>query len=326
MDYRFEFRPYHRPFRQPLQTQHGTWTIRSGIILRLRDGEGQAGYGEIAPLPWFGSESFPQALAFCHQLPAGLTPETIVAIPPTLPACQFGFESAWTALTQSPNPITDESTLDYCGLLPSGTEALHRWPTLWELGYRTFKGKIGIAPIQLELDWFHELQRSLPTGATLRLDANGGLSQAEASQWLEVCAGTNVEFIEQPLPPDQFDALVSLSQTHSTPIALDESVATLKQLQLCHQHGWPGLYIVKGAIAGFPSRLRQFCRDNAIDVVFSSVFETAIGRRAVLELATDLQNQRALGFGVNHWFPQDDIFNIQATTDWESLWRHLPAI
>jgi o-succinylbenzoate synthase len=93
MRYQFEFRPYQRRFLRPLVTSHGSWDIREGIILCLSD-ETNIGWGEIAPISWFGSETIEQALLFCHQLPTEITEETIFSIPDELPACQFGFESA----------------------------------------------------------------------------------------------------------------------------------------------------------------------------------------------------------------------------------------
>ncbi|MBW4577070.1 MAG: o-succinylbenzoate synthase [Aphanothece sp. CMT-3BRIN-NPC111] len=311
MHYRFEFRPYQRPFRQPLQTSHGIWKIRQGIIIRLRDDNGRVGWGEIAPLPWFGSETLEEALDFCHQLGDEITTETIFYIPTKLRACQFGFESAWEDL--EPQIHTDEhrcsgqNKLSYSSLLPAGERALQVWETLWNQGYRTFKWKIGVAPIKDEIKVFSQLIQALPTGGKLRLDANGGLSWEEAKAWLQVCELAGVEFLEQPLPVDRFDAMLELSHLYSTPIALDESVATLEQLQVCYQKGWRGIFVLKPAIAGSPKLLRQFCQQHQIDAVFSSVFETAIGRQAALKLAAELfPHNRALGFGINHWFNEDD--------------------
>src|SRR5207237_3044231 len=93
--YQFEFRPYQRPFKRPLSTSHGTWDVREGIILRLTNETGQVGWGEIAPISWFGSETLEQALDFCQQLPPQITATDVFSIPAELPACQFGFESAW---------------------------------------------------------------------------------------------------------------------------------------------------------------------------------------------------------------------------------------
>ncbi|MBE9129867.1 o-succinylbenzoate synthase, partial [Coleofasciculus sp. LEGE 07092] len=95
MPYRFNFHSYQRRFQQPLKTSHGIWEVREGIILCLTDETGQVGWGEIAPLPWFGSETLEQALDFCQQLPPKITATDIFSIPDKRPACQFGFESAW---------------------------------------------------------------------------------------------------------------------------------------------------------------------------------------------------------------------------------------
>jgi O-succinylbenzoate synthase len=312
MRYQFEFRPYHRRFQPPLQTSHGNWDIRDGIILCLSDETGTSN-GEIAPISWFGSETMEQALDFCRQLPTEITDKTIFSVPDDLPACQFGFESAWEGVLGCweaggageefyPSPLT------FSGLLPAGEGALEAWQTLWEQGYSTFKWKIGVYPIPDEIEIFQALTRNLPASAKLRLDANGGLSYQDANYWLWTCDRLpgEVEFIEQPLPVEQFEEMQELRSKYSTAIALDESVATLKQLEACYQQGWRSIFVIKPCIAGSPSRLRQFCREHQIDIVFSSVFETAVGREAALKLATELSCHRAVGFGINHWFDEDE--------------------
>lgn len=333
MEYTFEFRPYQRQFRIPLKTSHGTWDIREGIILRLTDDKGKQGFGEIAPVSWLGSETFEQALDFCQQLPKRITPTNIFSIPDELPACQFGIESAWEelstyALTLSGMPLEDlpnpTSAPETCsGLLPAGQGAVLALKILWKTGYRTFKWKIGIAPIDLELRILEQLVKSIleefssDKPISIRLDANGGLSEVEASQWLNVCdkAGKIIEFLEQPLPVDRFERMKQLSDRFSTPIALDESVVTLKQMQAAYRKGWRGIFVIKPSIAGSPSQIRQFCHSKEIDAVFSSVFETEIGRNAALKLAVELntQHDRPLGFGVNHWL--DDRFDVNQLWD-----------
>jgi o-succinylbenzoate synthase len=288
----FEFRRYQRSLHPPLRTSHGTWTIREGVILKF----GDARFGEIAPLDWFGSESLEEAIAFC-QNPS-------FPIPDSLPACQFGFE-----------PIT-QSTVEVplSGLLPAGPQALSRWQSLWQEGYRTFKWKISVGEIAEELAILEQLAKELPESAQLRLDANGGLTISEAKLWLEKCDSLDcIEFLEQPMAVNQFEAMLQLSQDYQTTIALDESVATLKQLQDCYERGWRSVFVIKAAIAGSPTRLTEFCQQNQIDAVFSSVFETAIGRCSGLQLAAKFSH-RAAGYGTNHWF-RDLI-----TEDFELLW------
>jgi O-succinylbenzoate synthase len=402
MFYQFEFRTYQRKFKRPLRTSHGIWDIRSGIILRLVGENNRIGWGEIAPLSWFGSESFEQALDFCHQLPANLSSEMIFAISAELPACQFGFESALSKDKNSPPPAPPcpggekaqlpacqfgfesalsneqnspppappcpggekaqlpacqfgfESALSneqnspppappcpggensknlthlcqeeekrlsqYSGLLPAGETALQALQVLWLEGYRTFKWKIGVAAIEQELKIFQQLIQVMHNwcdreSAFLRLDANGGLTYSQAKTWLEACDKVNatpdfsadIEFLEQPLPVTQFQEMVELNATYATAIALDESAANLDRIQECYSQGWRGIFVIKPAICGSPSQLRQFCQTHNIDAVFSSVFETNIGRQAALNLARELSpNKRALGFGTDCWFDDND--------------------
>jgi len=349
MLYQFEFRAYQRKFKRPLRTSHGIWDIRSGIILRLVGENNRIGWGEIAPLSWFGSESFEQALDFCHLLPANLSSEMIFAISAELPACQFGFESALSNLSnsfagsagerilggsssilhaaESPEKHSqalpgneDKRLSQYSGLLPAGETALQALQVLWLEGYRTFKWKIGVAAIEQELKIFQQLIQVMHNlcdreSAFLRLDANGGLSYSQAKTWLQACDkvkatpdfSADIEFLEQPLPVTQFQEMVELNAIYATAIALDESAANLDRIQECYSQGWRGIFVIKPAICGSPSQLRKFCQTHNIDAVFSSVFETQIGRQAALNIARELSlNKRALGFGTDCWFDDND--------------------
>ena len=324
MNYQFSFFPYQRKFKIPLETRYGSWSVREGIILKLIKNEQHIGWGEIAPLPWFGSETLEQALDFCQSIGSRLTKELIDEIPDKLPACQFGFESALKNVSsQKPILNLDLPAHKYSYLLPTGKKALDHLSKINMndeklLGDRenlTYKWKIGVQSFTQEISIFEQLVEQLPLNSRLRLDANGGLNLETAQRWLSFTDQIRqIEFIEQPLPPDQFSELLTLSQNFKTAIALDESVSSLKQLKECYELGWRGIYVIKAAIMGSPRQLEKFCRNHAIDAVFSSVFETSIGQQAVLALAQELNNRdpkaalpdRALGFGVNQWFQDSD--------------------
>lgn len=328
--YKFEFRPYRRKFLTPLSTSHGVWENRDGVILRLQDETGKVGWGEISPISWFGSETFEEAVYFCRQLPKKITDETIFSIPNQLTACQFGFESAREMVSRSNSDASQSlENLSCSGLLPAGRAALSQWQNLWEDGYCTFKWKIGVYSIVEEVSIFELLIQELPAFTKLRLDANGGLSYRETEIWLQKCDNINrnndihleIEFIEQPLWVNQFSEMLELSRRYITKIALDESVARLEQLQSCYQKGWREIFIIKAGIIGSPSRLREFCLTHKIDTVFSSVFETSIGREAALSLAAELSHQkRAVGFGVNHYFAEDEQIFL------DNLWKKTSSI
>ncbi|MDX2273322.1 MAG: o-succinylbenzoate synthase [Cyanobacteriota bacterium] len=325
--FQFAYCYYERPFRQPLATHHGDWSLRQSLLIRLQDQQGRVGYGEIAPVAWFGSETLDQALAFCRQLPSSLTQSIIQGIPNHLPACQFGLESAWVGLRDASVHASIGSALSpqaappirVSGLLPAGEAALTAWQPLWQRGYRTFKWKIAVEALEKEQHLCQELSQQLPRSAHLRLDANGGLTLAQAKQWLVLADRLAIEFLEQPLPGHEFSSLQQLSQQFITPIALDESVANLRQLQDCYQAGWSGIFVIKPSIIGSLLSLQLFLRQHQLDIVISSVFESPIGLFHCLQLTKAFAPTRACGLGIEDFLDRDpDCPNL-----WRADWREM---
>ncbi|MBE9028877.1 o-succinylbenzoate synthase [filamentous cyanobacterium LEGE 11480] len=313
--YQLQVEPYQRPFRRPLTTRYGTWAVREGAIITLRSTNGAMRQGEIAPLEWFGSESLATALTFCQQFNGRITAAQIAQIPDRYPCCQFAFEMALAGFTperysDAPNRDRGLATQRYhiAALLPTGPTAINHWRELYAQGYRSFKWKIGVTDMIDEQIWCQRLYQQLPQDCQLRLDANASLSVRDSEQWLTYLADKSIEYLEQPLHSDCFDAMQILAEKYATPIALDESIANLQQINTCYERGWQGLYVIKPAIVGSPQRLTEFVQQHQIDTVFSSVFETEIGYAAALNLAQSLRtNDRALGFGTNEWWDNQRV-------------------
>ena len=68
MRYNLQYRVYARPFEKPLVTAAGSWDVRQGIIVRIEDAEDRVGFGEVAPLPGFGTESLGNAEEWLRSL------------------------------------------------------------------------------------------------------------------------------------------------------------------------------------------------------------------------------------------------------------------
>jgi o-succinylbenzoate synthase len=333
MLYELKFQPYQRPFRKPLTTAHGRWCDRQGIWVQLQAPSGAIGQGEITPLAWFGSESWVAAIALCRALPSPIHRDEILAIPATHPACQFGWgcaleqvtaiEAAQGAIPAGVSRFPGFSKLPpiahpIAHLLPAGRAGLETWRSAYDQGIRTFKWKIAVLPLLTELNLFQQLITVLPWDCQLRLDANAGLTLDETEQWLKTCdrglpsperspTHAQVEYLEQPLAVTEFATLLALQTQYQTTLALDESIANLTQLQHCYDAGWRGIFVIKPAIAGFPWAIRDFCQNQAIDTVFSSVFETNLGWQAGVKLAQECGTVRALGYGTRDWFEQDEF-------------------
>jgi O-succinylbenzoate synthase len=195
-------------------------------------------------------------------------------------------------------------------LLPAGRAALAVVPPTAELGFRTFKWKVGVGDLADELALLDDVIAALPDGARLRLDANGAWDARQAARWLERAAERPVEFVEQPCFSGAAqgetarrkteDVLRGLSGDFPTPIALDESLAGAQDVEHWVAAGWRGVFVVKPALLGDPAPVMARLAKAGADVVFSSALETAAGARAALRIAFawDAGKPRALGFGV----------------------------
>ena len=307
MPIHFEYRAYRAAFRHALATAHGVWSEREGILVRLDDNSGHSALGEIAPLPEWGSETLGEALAFCAALPSALDEAAIRGVPNALPCCRFALETAWESLHRpaAPSPVRQ---LAIAALLPAGPAAIEAAARATAHGHAAMKWKVGVGDAAAELDILQRLLAALPSGASLRIDANGAWDLPTARKWLSFCEGRAVEFIEQPFPVGHEQPILQLANEFSTPIALDESVARHDDLRRWLDFGWPGIYVVKPALAGSPQRLLKLFSDYEVEAVFSSAFETAIGVRAALGVAARAAGSgRALGFGTIGCFADERL-------------------
>jgi o-succinylbenzoate synthase len=296
-NYLFSFGRYQRPFLYPLQTAHGEWSVREGLIIQLIDEAGSKYWGEIAPIPWFGSESLAEAIEFCVSL--GDSISWPLEIPDQFPATQFAFSAAIPYGYEPLEPVTED--VGWSVLLPAGVKVLEAWQRPWKLGHRTFKWKIGVLGVTEELAIFDQLLAALPQGAKLRLDANAGLSYEDACIWLSSLPLNSVEFLEQPVAG--LSEMLQLAECFETPLAIDELVSNLGRLQDCYEQGWRGIYVIKPCIAGSLGALTDFIQERQLDVVLSSSLESSIGRQVILRWAAEQGViDRSAGLATSGWF------------------------
>jgi len=314
---RLAYRRYRLPFRDALRTAHGPWQERKGLLVRVENAAGRPGFGEVAPLPEFGTETLAEAETALAGLGRVVDDATLAKVPERLGGVRFALASALAAETVDP---PGAARLAVARLLPAGRSAFAVADRAAAEGFVAFKWKVGVARLEDELAILDDLLARLPGGARLRLDANGAWTSRQAGRWLERCADRPIEFIEQPVAPGNDDTLRGLAADFPTPLALDESVTGLASLRRWLDRGWPGVVVVKPALAGAPADVLVLLEARRADVVFSSAFETAVGRRAALEMALrhrSRQPARALGFGAGPLFG-DTRFDGPAVTPFVS--------
>jgi len=354
VNYLLHVRRYAQPLRAAVRTAHGVMREREGVLVRLEDaaaGPGQpAGFGEAAPVPGFGGGTADDVEAALRGLGSAdaatgarrVGEEELEARVAQGGCVGFGLESALREIHRldppvgqvgNPAPSSGEgerriqlNELAYGGpeflpvaaLLPAGRAAVEKIGPLAEVGFRTFKWKVGVAPVGEELPLLDDLCAELPSGARLRLDANGAWDRRTAAP------ARPVEFVEQPCfaaaasdaarHRRMEDLLRGLAEDYPTAIALDESLAGANDIERWLAADWRGMWVIKPSLTGGAESLARL-RASGADVVFSSALETAVGARAALRVAFAWpaptvagKPVRALGFGVWPLF-QDSRFD-----------------
>lgn len=299
MHYSFHYKRYQLPLAAALRTAHGMWTEREGIIVRLEDEAGQVGFGEIAPIPWFGTETLKQADETCRKFGDRVSPELLAAVPEAQGCVRFALAMALPRRAGAGGT----TRLPVAALLPAGRPAVQQLSTQLEAGYLAFKWKVGVNPIDDELGLLDDLLAILPAHAKLRLDANGAWTSRQAARWLTRCAGRPIEFVEQPVKPADEDTLLGLAGDYPVTLALDESIVRLAEARRWQALGWPGVFVLKPALAGPLPEVIAWITATSPDVVISSALETVLGRTEILRaVLSQPLTRRALGFGLGAIF------------------------
>lgn len=341
--WKIDHRPYRLPFLQTVRTAHGPWGEREGFLLRANNmsprarsdeqAVGQIGWGEVAPIPWFGTESMEAA----EQALTGLRGEAeneahaLSRVPDDCPSVRAGVAAAFAAAVFAMPRLPPASgggrvnALPVAALLPAGRRALAAVTDRLELGFRTFKWKVGVGHAADEWALLDDLLGALPAGAKLRLDANGGWDRRTATRWLERAAERPIiEYIEQPCLAEPGasasetrkveDTLRGLAEDYPVKIALDESLSGAGDVARWLAADWRGVWVIKPALLDDAATVLAALAKARADVVFGSALETCVGARHGLRLAfawaeeraaqspaagaAPAQAPRALGYGV----------------------------
>lgn len=239
----------------------------------------------------------------CRKFGDKVTAATLDQVPVKMGAVRF----AVAAARSHPLDALGAPRVPLTALLPAGKAALAVLPAQLESGWLSFKWKVGVDTADMELGLLDELLELLPGYAKLRLDANGAWDRRTAERWLTRCADRPIEFVEQPVSPADEGTLHGLAEDYPVKLALDESVAHLAEARRWQAEGWPGVFVVKPALAGPLEEIAAWMVATNADVVLSSAIETALGRAAILRFA--LRHHTALlrrspGFGVGEVFGQ----------------------
>lgn len=329
--HRFQYKAYRRSFARPFSNARDDFPKREGLIVRVEDRDGRVGFGEAAPLPSFGTESFVSALAAAEALEESVTFEQVLPQLRAYPSLHWACETALEMAREEGRWAEIEKPWPVSGLVPdlhdlAGVEAK------LQLHFPCLKFKIGKTSALEEMRALDRVIERCDGRVKLRLDANGMLTVRSAREWLEWAAELPIEFIEQPLETGSEDGMRRLGEDFPTPLALDETIADVDDLKRFRDAQWPGLFVIKPSVCGSCRLLVDELSNGAADCVFSSSLETKVGTANAINLAIRFGDpSRALGFGVEELFSDRNVGlaigpflqngMLPSSKDLETLWN-----
>ncbi len=320
---RVEHARYCLRLRKPLAWGGTTITEREGLLVALCDSGGRRGFGEIAPLPGFHRESLPEAeralVTAADKLRgtaieenAGDMCHVITGI--ELPSVVFGIEMAWLGLLARRGGCTPASIMcdDPAPRIPLNAlcdadlgrvqDLLH---TRALVDYPVVKVKVGRGETSDEHTALKLLMAELPE-ANLRLDGNRSLDPESARRLVHGLPAERIDYFEEPL--SDTTELERLASDTGIRIALDETLREPKRFDVADRT-WVAAWIVKPSLAGgFGDTLvlAKHAREDGIEFVISSCFESGLGLEALAQLAASVAGAGVpAGLGTDRWLEDD---------------------
>jgi L-alanine-DL-glutamate epimerase-like enolase superfamily enzyme len=147
-------------------------------------------------------------------------------------------------------------------------------------GWPVYKIKLGTPN---DLDIVRELRKH--TDAVFRVDANCGWTAEQTIEFAPVLKKLNVEFIEQPLPPEDVEGARRAYEKSALPLIADENCITEEDVDRCagRFHGINIKLVKCGGLAA-ARRMVARARELGLQVMAGCMTESTVGISALAQL------------------------------------------
>ncbi|SCX02492.1 o-succinylbenzoate synthase [Candidatus Aquiluna sp. UB-MaderosW2red] len=141
-----------------------------------------------------------------------------------------------------------------------------------------------------DLERIHKVRELYPT-AKFRIDANGGYSVAQALELAKLMAGSNLEYLEQPVAtiPEMVELHDLIAKADlEVKIAADESIRKAQDPLEVARLGACDIAVIKVAPMGGVEKALEIANKSGLEIVVSSALESSIGIAQGLALAASI--------------------------------------
>ncbi|SIT02421.1 o-succinylbenzoate synthase [Alicyclobacillus vulcanalis] len=291
------------PLKIPMRTAHGDVREKQAILVQLVDCDGIEGWAECVALPeptyteectdtaWtvLVHHLVPRLARWVRSLGRDIDPQHVYESfrdvrgnAMSVAALEMALWDWYAARTNQPLAKLLGAARDRVevgatiGIMDSDDALIQSVDAAVEQGFRRIKLKI--APGR-DRDMIEAVRRRYPD-LPMAVDANGSYAQTDAPL-LQALDAYHLQFIEQPFPDDDWFDLAELQASLQTPLCLDESVRSAREVKLAVRLGAGRVLNLKaGRLGGF-GRLLRVLRASTLagmSAWVGGMYETGVGR------------------------------------------------
>ncbi|WP_297332510.1 o-succinylbenzoate synthase [Flavobacterium sp.] len=308
------YKKYVLNFKRPSGTSRGVLTQKETWFIILEE-NGKKGIGECGILRGLSIDDRPdyedKLKWVCENIHLG--EETLLNELTEFPSIQFGLETAFLSVKGTspfvlfPSLFTEgKNTIGINGLVWMGEEQFMKEQIEEKLaqGFNCIKLKIGAIDFERELALLRFIRQHFgPETIEIRVDANGAFTPKEAPEKLQRLSEYNLHSIEQPIKQGQFTQMANLCKTSPVPIALDEELIGVFNMQdkkeLLKKIN-PQYIILKPSLVGGihgSEKWISLAEENNVGWWITSALESNIGLNAIAQFTYSKNNPMPQGLG-----------------------------
>lgn len=342
---RADVRPFSLSLARPLSTASGPIERRDGFLVVVGDGDanregsaaeegtgydgaggGVVGTGEATPLPgWTEShgtcrEELEAAVDRLRALGLDAALDDREAVLPdhdAAPAARHGLDLALadfearregTPLYRHLGGAERVDSVPVNVVLGAGKrkETVAAAEAAVAAGFGCLKLKVGSGSVDDDVERVAAVREAVGPDVTLRADANGAWTREEARRAVDALRTADVEYVEQPLPPDDLEGAATL-RGGPVAVALDETLARYSPVTVL-EAGAADVLVIKPMVLGGPSRARavaNVARGAGVDAVVTTTVDGVVARVGAIHLAASLTDPATAGLATGGWLVDD---------------------
>jgi len=293
------YQKFDLPLKHVFRISRGAVTVQESLVVQL-SADGQYGYGESTTNSFYGA-TIPNMIAAIESVrsivesgslddPLKLIASVAAKLPKekyanfALNAIDQAIHDLWGKLKGTPVYKLWGLTTDTCPLSDytlgidtpeKMVEKLQEMP-----GWPVYKIKLGTSD---DLAIIRELRRH--TDTPFRVDANCGWTAEQTIEYAPILKKMNIEFIEQPLPPEDTEGARRAFEGSVLPLIADENCVTEEDVDRCagRFHG-VNIKLVKCGGLAAARRMITRARELGLQVMAGCMTESTVGISALAQI------------------------------------------